>query len=123
MLALDMIARIRRAHFVDGKSIKQITREFDLARNTVRRVLRSGETAFSYQREVQPRPKLGAWTEELERRLSVNDRLSSRERLDLVRIHEDLRGQGFEGGYARSAGMPRHGSASGAPGRRMPTSR
>ena len=99
MLAVDMIARIRRAHFVDGKSIKQITREFDLARNTVRRVLRSGETAFSYEREVQPRPKLGAWTAELEQRLSANDRLSSRERLDLVRIFEDLRAQGFAGGY------------------------
>ena len=69
MLVVDMIARIRRAHFVDGTSIKQITREFDLARNTVRRVLRSGETAFSYEREreVQPRPKLGAWTETLDR--------------------------------------------------------
>ena len=69
MLSVDMIARIRRAHFVDGKSIKQITREMGLARNTVRRVLRTGETKFTYERQVQPRPKLGAWTEELERRL------------------------------------------------------
>ncbi len=99
MLVVDTIARIRRAHFVDGKSIKQITREFDLARNTVRRVLRSGETAFSYERSMQPRPKLGAWTEALDRRLAANDRLSSRERLDLVRIYEDLRAEGFEGGY------------------------
>ena len=99
MLVVDTIARIRRAHFVDGKSIKQITREFDLARNTVRRVLRSGETAFSYEREIQPRPKLGAWTETLDRRLSANERLSSRERLDLMRIYEDLRVEGFQGGY------------------------
>ncbi|MDT8278349.1 hypothetical protein RQ734_19995 [Roseomonas mucosa] len=90
MLAVDMIARIRRAHFVDGKSIKQITREMGLVRNTVRRVLRSGETAFTYERQVQPRPKLGAWTEELERRLSANERLPSRERLDLIRVFEDL---------------------------------
>lgn len=55
----DTIARIRRAHFVDGKSIKQITREFDLARNTVRRVLRSGETAFYYEREVSRDPSWG----------------------------------------------------------------
>ena len=99
MLVVETIARIRRAHFVQGKSIKQIVREFGLARNTVRRVLRSGETRFSYEREVQPRPKLGAWTDELERRLSQNDRLSARERLDLIRIFEDLRAQGFEGGY------------------------
>ena len=65
----------------------------------MRRVLRSGETAFAYERKVQPRPKLGAWTERLERRLSVNERLPSRERLDLMRIFEDLRSDGFEGGY------------------------
>ncbi len=62
-------------------------------------MLRSGETAFSYEREVQPRPKLGVWTEVLDRRLSANDRLFSRQRLDLVRIFEDLRAEGFEGGY------------------------
>jgi DNA-binding transcriptional regulator LsrR (DeoR family) len=94
MLVVDMIARIRRAHFVNGKSIKQIAREFNLARNTVRRVLRSGETAFSYERAVQPRPKLGAWTETLDQCLGANDRLSSRERLDVVPICEDLRTQG-----------------------------
>jgi transposase len=99
MLAVDMIARVRRAHFVDGKSIKQITRELGLARNTVRRVLRSGETAFTYERQVQPRPKLGAWTQLLEQRLSANERLPSRERLDLIRVFEDLQQQGFTGGY------------------------
>ncbi len=53
MLVVDTIARIGRTHFDDGKSIKQITRKFDLARNTVRRVLRLGETAFSYERAVK----------------------------------------------------------------------
>jgi transposase len=99
MLSVDMIARIRRAHFVDGKSIKQITREMGLARNTVRRVLRTGETKFTYERQVQPRPKLGAWTEELKRRLSANERLPSRERLDLIRVFEDVQERGFTGGY------------------------
>ena len=99
MLTVDMMARVRRAHFVDGKSIKQITRELGLARNTVRRVLRSGETAFTYERQVQPRPKLGAWTQLLEQRLSANERLPSRERLDLIRVFEDLQQQGFAGGY------------------------
>ena len=95
VLAVGMIARVGWVHFVDGKSIKQITREFDLARNMVRRVLRSGETAFAYEREVQPRPKLGEWTKALDRRLSANDRLFSRERLDLVQVYEDLRAEGF----------------------------
>ena len=62
-------------------------------------MLRSGETSFAYEREVQPRPKLGQWTEELEKRLAANDLLSRRERLGLIRILEGLRVAGYEGGY------------------------
>ena len=99
MLVVETVARIRRAHLVQGKTIKAISRELGLSRNTVRKVLRSGETSFAYEREVQPRPKLGLWAEELERRLVANDRLSRRERLGLIRIFEDLRGLGYQGGY------------------------
>ena len=99
MLVVETAARIRRAHLVQGKTIKAISRELGLSRNTVRKVLRSGETSFAYEREVQPRPKLGPWAEELERRLVANDRLSRRERLGLIRIFEDLRGLGYQGGY------------------------
>ncbi len=99
MLVVETVARIRRAHLVQGKTIKAISRELGLSRNTVRKVLRSGETSFAYEREVQPRPKLGPWTEELERRLVANDRLSRRERLGLIRVFEDLRGLGYQGGY------------------------
>jgi hypothetical protein len=35
-------------------------------RDRVRKVLRSGETSFEYERAVQPQPKLGRWTAELD---------------------------------------------------------
>jgi transposase len=41
---------------IKGKSIKEIARDLKISRNTVRKVLRSGETSFSYEREIQPRP-------------------------------------------------------------------
>ncbi len=50
-------------------------------------MLRSEATAFTYEREVQPRPKLGPWQDELERLLLV------RERPTLIRLFEELRGQ------------------------------
>ena len=59
MKGVDTIARIRREFFVRGKTIKEIVRELQVSRNTVRKVLRSGATEFSYEREVQPLPKLG----------------------------------------------------------------
>jgi transposase len=99
MLVVETIGRIRREHFQKGRSIKQIARDLKISRNTVRRVLRSGETAFSYEREIQPRPRLGAWKLEIDRLLAVNVAHPARERLTLIRIFEELRALGYQGGY------------------------
>jgi len=99
MLIVETIAKIRRAHMVDGKSIKSICRDLKVSRKVVRKVLRTDATAFSYERAQQPRPKLEAWIEALEEMLSANAGKAVRERLTLVRIYEQLRGQGYEGGY------------------------
>ena len=47
MKGVDTIARVRREHLVRGKTIKEIARDLHLSRNTVRKILRSWETAFS----------------------------------------------------------------------------
>jgi len=99
MLVVETIGRIRREHFVQGKSIKEIARDLRLSRNTVRKVLRSEETSFSYERQVQPRPKLGRWKEDLDRLLAANAEASARERLTLIRIFEELHALGYGGGY------------------------
>jgi transposase len=99
MLIVETIGRIRREHFVKGKSIKEIARDLKISRNTVRKILRSGETALSYEREVQPRPRLGLWKTELDRLLTANAGTSARERLTLIRLFEELRLLGYDGGY------------------------
>ena len=99
MKSVDTIARIRREFFVRGKSIKEIVREQHVSRNTVRKILRSGATEFSYEREVQPLPRLGRWKAELDRLLASNGAKPSRERLTLMRTYEALRELGYEGGY------------------------
>ena len=99
MLVVETVGRIRREHFVQGKSIKEIARGLRMSRNTVRKVLRSGETAHAYERDVQPQPKLGRWKADLDRMLAENAAKSLRERLTLIRLFEDLRGLGYAGGY------------------------
>jgi transposase len=99
MLIVETIGRIRREHLVKGKSIKEIVRDLKISRNTVRRILRSGETSFSYEREVQPRPRLGSWKADLDRMLTINVGKAPREGLTLIRLFEELRALGYEGGY------------------------
>jgi transposase len=99
MLIVETIGRIRREHLVKGKSIREIARDLKLSRNTVRRVLRSGETSSSYEREHQPRPRLGHWKAGLDRLLTANVGKPARERLTLIRLFEELRALGYEGGY------------------------
>jgi DNA replication protein DnaC len=96
---METIARIRREFFVKGKSIKEIVRELKVSRNTVRKVLRSEATSFSYQRQVQPLPRLGRWRDDLDRLLVTNASKVARERLTLIRVFEELRALGYEGGY------------------------
>ena len=99
MLIVETIGRIRREHLVKGKSIKEIARDLRISRNTVRKILRSGGTSFSYEREVQPRPRLGRWKADLDRMLTENVGKAARERLTLIRIVRGAAGAGLRGGY------------------------
>ncbi|MDQ2763648.1 MAG: IS21 family transposase [Pseudomonadota bacterium] len=99
MLIVETVGRIRREHLVKGKSIKEIARDLRISRNTVRRVVRSGQTSFSYEREVQPRPRLGRWKADLDRMLTTNAGNTTRERLTLIRLFEQLQVLGYQGGY------------------------
>ncbi|RCO07898.1 IS21 family transposase, partial [Bacilli bacterium] len=58
------------------------------------------QTEFRYERQHQPMPRIGPWREELDRVLTANAAKSSRERLTLIRIYEELRSQGYDGSYS-----------------------
>jgi len=96
---VDTIARVRRAFHAQGWSMKKITRELHVSRNTVRKILRSGETDFTYEREHQPLPKIGPWVEHIDRFLRANEGKAARERLTLIRIYEEVRALGYAGSY------------------------
>ena len=62
-------------------------------------VIRSGVTELTYERTVQPQPKIGPWKDKLDEMLAVNARKPKRERLTRIRIFEELRALGYDGGY------------------------
>ena len=99
MLVVETIARIRLDHPVRGVPIKKLARDLRVSKNTIRKVVRGDETSHTYERKIQPMPKLGPWVDELERQLEANEKKQRRDRLSLLRIHEDLGELGYEGGY------------------------
>ena len=62
-------------------------------------MLRSGATEFEYERSVQPRPKIGPWKASWTGCCRRTKARPARERLTLIRVFEELRGLGYEGGY------------------------
>ncbi len=99
MLIVESIAKIRRAYFVQKKPIKVICRELHVSRKVVRKVIRSGATEFRYERTAQPLPKLGPRVAALDALLRGNEGKPARERLTLIRVFEELSGQGYDGSY------------------------
>ena len=93
MKGVDTIARVRREYLVRGRSIREIARELHISRNTVRKILRSGETEFVYERTVQPQPKLGSWRAELDRLLAAQPcviSLAPSAIVSFVRLHRGV---------------------------------
>jgi transposase len=99
MLIVETIRKIRCANQRDGKSIRQIARDYNLSRNTVKKVLRGEVTEFTYERTTQPLPKLGPYEEALLALLAEDTDKPVRERRTGVLLFEELQGEGFEGGY------------------------
>jgi hypothetical protein len=87
---VDAIARVRRAFYVQGWSMKEIVRQ----QLMLRKILQTDETNFSCKREWQPMPRIGPWQVQLEWFPSGKAGKSARERLKLIRIFNKLCGLG-----------------------------
>jgi transposase len=99
MMFVDRIGEIRRAHFEQKRSIKEIVRTLSVSRATVRKVIRSRQTEFKYERDIQPAPKLGVWVEALTKILEEETGLPKRERRSTQRLYEEARGRGYDGAH------------------------
>ena len=99
MLNVGTIHKVRQAHFIDGTGIREICRKFNLARNTVRTIIRTGKIDQQYERSEQPRPKLGSFIERLSELLKEDTGKPVRHRRSAQILFEQLQREGYEGGY------------------------
>jgi transposase len=99
MLNVETIRKVRQAHFRDGKGIREITRDFNLSRNTVRNIIRSGITDQKYVRSEQPYPKLGSFIGRISELLKEDTVKPVRHRRSSQILFEQLQREGYDGGY------------------------
>lgn len=96
---METIRKIRLAARGGSKSIRQIAKDLNLSRNTVRKALRSDETRFEYHRDTVHRPKLGPYIAELSSWLEAERTLPAKQRRTAQRLYEGLQAEGYRGAY------------------------
>ena len=86
--------------FVKGLPIKEIVRRTRLSRNTVRKILRSQETKFTYQRIQWPQPVTGEIRNKIEAWLEEDLSQKPKYRRTAWRMYEILKYEhGYKGSY------------------------
>ena len=96
---METIRKVRLA-LSKGMSIREVAKKFSKSRNTIRKILRSEETSFTYQRKEQQYPALGGHIEALERLLEAEAAAAPSKRRTMLSLYEELQGQGYQGSYS-----------------------
>jgi transposase len=99
MLIVESIKKVRLAYHRDHKSIRAIARDFNLSRNTIRKIIRTDAIEFTYERKVQPKPRLEAFKEQLAKLLTEDSCKPVKHRRSALLLFEQLQREGFTGGY------------------------
>jgi transposase len=104
MISVEQRERIRRAYFVEEKSIRQIARELKCSRRSVRQAIASAEPGAYTLRSPRRAPVLGPYKERIRELLAENDRLPRKQRYTGHKICEQIQ----KAGYAGSESNVRH---------------
>jgi transposase len=110
MIKVDERERMRRAYFLEGKSIRGIAREMGHSRTTVKRAIESAEEETYTLREPRPAPVLGPYMARIDELLTENEHLPPKQRYTGYKIYEDIYDRGYRGsesGVRRYIGLQR----------------
>ena len=103
---MSLVSVIRRWHFREGVSIRQIAKRSGLSRNTVRRYLADRSLEPSYPPRHTP-SKLDDYTPTLTSWLHRESKRHRKQRRTVKQLHIDLMRLGFTGSYDRVAAFAR----------------
>ena len=97
MIKVDKIERIRRAYYVEGKSMRQIAREYHHSWHTVKKALASAEAGHYTLKEPRESPVLGPYKGRIKELWEQNEQLPGKHRLTGHRIFKLVWDEGYRG--------------------------
>ena len=97
MISVQQREKIRRAYFVEEKSIRQIARGLRCSRRTVRKAISSPESASYTLSAPRPAPVLGPYRQRVQELLAENERLPRKQRYIGHKIYELIQNEGYAG--------------------------
>ncbi len=100
MIRVELIAELRRLHFVEKVNISELARRFQLSRPTVRKHLQTEGDPVYPTRRHQPYLQLGPYLDQLREWLEFDTSLPRKRRHTAQRLFERLQVEGYRGGYS-----------------------
>ncbi len=97
MIQVEEREQIRRAYYVEGKSVRQIARERGHSRSTVRQAIESAELGEYKLSVPRPAPVLGAYKASLDRMLEENQHLPHKQRYTGHKMYLAIQAEGYTG--------------------------
>ena len=101
MITVGMLAKIRRMHFRDRMSIREVARRTGLSRNTVRDWLRQRDVTEPEFHKRSAKSIIDPWAEALRTWVTADRHRPKRERRTARVLFEQVKAQGYPGGYGR----------------------
>lgn len=97
MISLEHREAIRRAYFVDDKSMRQIARDFHCSRKTITKAIASAEPASYTLQTPRPSPVLDGFKARIEELILESEQQPRKQQFITKKIFEIIRGEGFAG--------------------------
>jgi transposase len=101
MLQVEDYEQMRQAFFVEGKSLRQIEREFGHCRRTLKKALAAPEPPGSRLKVPRAAPKLGPVQEQIDRLLAENETLPRKRGYTARQIFKRVQAAGYAGSESR----------------------
>ena len=100
IFTVEIYLRVRRAHYQDGLSGREIARQFGISRDSARKMLVFSEPPGYRWSALVRRPKLDAFTDQIDQWLLEDKSRHRKQRHTAKRVFDRLTDEcGFTGGY------------------------